>query len=603
MASRIRLQHAPGCGSGYRLSCAAALLPRHRLSGLRRLGCAGIYKEYSVIRSFAPARALVLSLVLLLALLAPASRVASTPPAHAAGVPSRGGTLVAGLQQAPDQLLPNFSRQYYALSVQQTLFAPLFYSDRQGTIHPGLAEVVPSLANGGISRDGLTYTIHLRPGLHWSDGASLTARDVDFSWKLWVDPKTAGVASTLGFDHISSSTISADGLTIVFHLAQPYAPFISDWTDAPGPLPAHVLRGIPPAKIVTGAFARHPNVNSGPFTLSGTDTAQEILVSRNPAYYGSASGYPYLSHIDFRVFAGEFQLLVALQKHQVDTAWLLPIADLAMLRRMGGVRTLALHDDNWEAAIINFRNPVLQDVRVRRALQIGLDRGAEVSFAWQGMASLLGSDQPAGSPVADPAVAPYPYDPGRAGRLLDAAGWHLGADGLRHKGSAALTLTYSTTFANPWRQVDELQALHSYEALGIQLEIRNYPAATFFDQILPKGEFDLAETAFSNQLDPDNTAIFGTRYTYPRGSNYGSFSDPEFDRLAGAELTTVDPRKRQAIFFSIQKRLHDDAPVVWLYSPYDLAAASGRAHNYSPAPFGLDTWNAWEWWVDKGTKG
>ena len=556
-----------------------------------------------MILSFAPARALVLCLALLLGMLVPASRVAPASPARAAGVPSRGGTLVEGLQQAPDQLLPNFSRQYYALLVQQTLFAPLFYSDQHGTIHAGLARAVPSLANGGISRDGLTYTIHLRPGLHWSDGAALTARDVDFSWRLWVDPKTVGVASTLGFDHISSSTINPDGLTIVFHLAQPYAPFIADWTDAPGPLPAHVLRGVAPGKILSGAFATLPNVNSGPFRLSGMQAGQWIVVSRNPAYYGASSGYPYLNHIDFRVFGGQFQLLVALQKHQVDTAWLLPIADLAMLQRMSGVRTLALHDDNWEAAIINLRNPALRDVRVRRALQIGLDRGAEVSFAWQGMAAPTGSDQVPNGSVTNQAVTPYPYDPGRAGRLLDAAGWRLGADGLRHKGTATLTLTYSTTFANPWRQVDELQALHSYEALGIQLLIHNYPAATFFDQILPKGEFDLAETIFSNQLDPDNTAIFGTRYTYPRGTNYGSFSDPEFDRLAAAELTAVDPQKRTAIFYRIQQVLHDDAPMVWLYSPYDLAAAATRVRNYRPAPFGLDTWNAWEWWIDKGTQG
>src|SRR6185312_1695095 len=97
------------------------------------------------------------------------------------------------------------------------------------------------------------------------------------------------------------------------------------------------------------------------------------------------------------------------------------------------------------------------------------------------------------SSVYAPDVAPYPYDRARAGQLLDAAGWKLGADGFRRKHGKILSLTYSTTFNNPWRQLDEAQALSDYEALGIQLIIRNYPAACFAQTVLPSGNFDLAE--------------------------------------------------------------------------------------------------------------
>ena len=67
--------------------------------------------------------------------------------------------------------------------VQETIFSPLFYSDASGALHAGLAAQIPTVANGGISADGLTYTFHLRPGLKWSDGAPLDARDVDYSWQ------------------------------------------------------------------------------------------------------------------------------------------------------------------------------------------------------------------------------------------------------------------------------------------------------------------------------------------------------------------------------------------------------------------------------------
>ena len=168
-----------------------------------------------------------------------------------------------------------------------------------------------------------------------------------------------------------------------------------------------------------------------------------------------------------------------------------------------------------------------------------------------------------------------------AASLLDAAGWRLGADGYRHKGKQILSITYSTSFNKPWRQLDEAQALSDYERLGIQLVIRNYPAGVFTNTILPQGTFDLAEFVFNNALDPDDIAAFGTHFTPPEGTNYGAYSNPEFDRLAGLELLTPDPVRRAALFFRMQQILHDDVPAIWLYSPDDLAV---REHTGAQLP-------------------
>src|SRR3954447_1256404 len=104
---------------------------------------------------------------------------------HAAQVasPVRGGTVVDGLFEEPDRLIPNTSSETFSVMVQQTIFTPLFYTDDKGVLQTGLASQIPTAANGGISRDGLTYTFHLRPGLKWSDGQPLDARDVDYSWR------------------------------------------------------------------------------------------------------------------------------------------------------------------------------------------------------------------------------------------------------------------------------------------------------------------------------------------------------------------------------------------------------------------------------------
>lgn len=545
------------------------------------------------------ARACVLT-VLLCALLGGAKdqSIAAGHGARSAPSPVRGGTLVEGLLVDPDQLLPNFSSQLYAQIVQQTLFAPLFYTDNKGVIQPGLATVVPTQKNGGISANGRVYTFHLRKGLRWSDGTPLTARDVDFSWRLWTNPKLDPAPySTLGIDRIQATTISADGLSISFTLVQPYAPFLSDWTDALQPLPAHTLSLLKPEGLANSGFALVPNVNSGPFTLQEVRQGDRIIVVRNPNYYQKSLGYPYLDSLVFRTIPNQNALMSALRAHVVDAAWLLPITSLSAVAHMARVKVVPVPSTNWEAALINRRRPVLQDARVRQALAYGLDRSAEIQSGWHGLAAPIGSDQTPASAVYASDIAPYPYDPGRAGRLLDAAGWRLSPDGFRRKHGQILSITYSTTFNNPWRQLDEAQALSDYEALGIQLVIRNYPAAYFAQTVLPAGDFDLAEYVFTNTLDPDDTAVFGSRFTYPAGSNYGAYSNPVFDQLAGQEVSTVDPTQRAAIFHHMQRILHDDVAALWLYSPDNLGAVSTRVHNYEPGPYNQDTWNAWEWWV------
>lgn len=159
--------------------------------------------------------------------------------------------------------MPNTDFIAFSILVQEAIFAPIFYSDDRGALHPGLAASIPTVANGGISRDGLTYTFRLRPGLLWSDGAPLDARDVDYSWRIWTDKKLI-VNSTAGFDHIRSAQVSPDHLGITFHLTAPYAPFLAVWVDQVMPL-ARTCRPRPvmPSSSNWGSTSRCPSSTRG----------------------------------------------------------------------------------------------------------------------------------------------------------------------------------------------------------------------------------------------------------------------------------------------------------------------------------------------------
>jgi ABC-type transport system substrate-binding protein len=150
----------------------------------------------------------------------------------AATTPVRGGTWTDGLIRDPDSLIPNGTAQTLFITglVDQALYLPLFYGDAQGVIHPGAASEIPTVQNRGISADATAWTFHLRPGLVWSDGQPYDARDVDYSWKLWLNPKF-GASNTQGLDLITSADVSPDNLSITFHLTRAYAPFLSLWVD------------------------------------------------------------------------------------------------------------------------------------------------------------------------------------------------------------------------------------------------------------------------------------------------------------------------------------------------------------------------------------
>ncbi len=176
------------------------------------------------------------ALVLLLAACgAPATQSTTT----STGSPVKGGTWTDDLYEEPNSLITDASSETFSDMVDQAIYTPLFYGDSNGNLHPGLATVVPTVANGGISADLKTWTFHLRPGLKWSDGQPLDARDVDFTWKLWMNPKFIP-ASTVGINLITSTNVSSDNLSITFHLKQGFEPFLSAWADGiSAPLPAH----------------------------------------------------------------------------------------------------------------------------------------------------------------------------------------------------------------------------------------------------------------------------------------------------------------------------------------------------------------------------
>jgi len=531
-----------------------------------------------------------------------------------ATTPVRGGTWTAVYGADPDTLIPNSSGFAPGVPTDQALYLPLFYGDAQGVVHPGAATEVPTVQNGGLSADAKTWTFHLRPHLVWSDGQPYDARDVDYTWKLWLNPKF-GAYNTQGINLISSTDVSADHFSITFHLKQAYVPFLQWWVDGYfAPLPAHHFSAMAPEAIQKSPENLNPQVVSGPFMMSESVPGDHYTLVRNPHYYRASEGLPYLDKFVIRIVADSDAVFKDLQKGTITSTGL----DTDKVQKLSNyMLTTTITSAGIEALWFNFHNAVLaRHPEVRQAMEMAVDQQAIITGALHGFATPLCTDHSSlYHPGYDTLAACPPFDPVAANKLLEDNGWVKGSDGVRARMGQRLEFEYSTNVTFNSQRLDvEPIIQREFQQIGIKLDIQNYPGDTFFGSFLPGGKaspptgavagrYDIAE--FFNGpggggYDPDDSNLLACGQLPPNGINYTFYCNPALDVLYKQEQATADPGVRQQIFHRIHQIYLTELPFITLYSPLDIYLVRKGTHNYQPSILTGETINIWEWWCDKG---
>jgi peptide/nickel transport system substrate-binding protein len=528
----------------------------------------------------------------------------------------RGGVWIEDTNANPKAFLPDTDPG--GKFIDQALYLPLFYGDAHGLLHPGAATEVPSLANGGISSDGTTWTFHLRPHLVWSDGQSYDARDVDYTWRLWLND-AFGDPFDGGLELIRTAVVSTDHLSITFHLAQAYASFLQYWTDGFfAPLPAHHFRSMTPAAIAQSPELLNPTVTSGPFMMAESVPGDHFTLIRNTKYYLADKGLPYLDKVIFRVAALD-TINSDLQAGTITSTWQLDTGNLKTYERLTNYRLVPTPtSDAFEALYFNFRNEILSGhLEVRQAMAMAVDQPTLIQMARRGFASPLCTEHPS---AVHPGFQPNAitdsecpaFDLAAANKLLDDDGWAKGADGVRSRNGQRLEFEYATTNNDPARSATEAILQRDFLAIGIKLDELTYEASQFFGSFLRtanpspptgavSGRFDIAEYGWHFGYDPDDYFLFACDRTPPSGANFQSFCDHALDSLYQQSRTTVNPGLRQKAFDTIHLIYLKDLPFVVLFSPIDVSVARTGTHNYLPSPIDGSTIDIWDWWCDHGS--
>ncbi|HEY0393938.1 MAG TPA: peptide ABC transporter substrate-binding protein [Candidatus Elarobacter sp.] len=506
------------------------------------------------------------------------------------------GHLIIGTAgEEPDNLNEMYAHSDAADQIANLIYEPLFRYDPNGDFVPAAATVVPTLENGGISKDGKTVVIRFRKGMTWSDGEPYDARDFVFTWHAALNPAN-NVKLRNGWDDITAIGLSPDNLTATIHLKQVYSGLLGIFAfggAAYPPLPAHVLAKLP--DINRAPFNTKP-LSSGPFVLRQWNHGSSLELVANPKYW---RGKPGLDAITYKVVPNADTLFNELKTHEVDVYESIPEAQIAQLPSVSGYTVSKQLVANYRRLEFNTARPVLSDVRVRKAVAMGVDWDRMNRTIYHGYNVRAVSDLLPSNWAAPKGITSYPYDPAAAKKLLDDAGWTTGADGVRAKDGTPLAFSVSTTPSKPANVQAEVQMQQQLKDLGVRLEIKNYPTSLLFSREGPiyTGKFDTEFTIATNAPDPDNEGLWSGKFIPPHGANTSWLNDPVLTRDSHDALLTFDRAKRRQYYQEMAERIHALVPVVYLYWQNSFTAVNSDLKNWKPASYISNYWNCWEWTI------
>ncbi|MDQ2663930.1 MAG: peptide ABC transporter substrate-binding protein [Candidatus Eremiobacteraeota bacterium] len=502
-------------------------------------------------------------------------------------------------QREPRSLNPALENGQSSTEWGLLLFSYMVKYNAAGNLVGDAASKVPTLDNGGISKDGLTVTYHLRHGLRFADGKPLTAEDCVWSIRAINDPAN-NVQSRYGYDDVADANAS-DASTCVLHLKRPFAPLITLVLAPQGfPIfPKHVL-------------ARYPNFNqidfdakplgSGPYVVSRWIRGDRVQMRANPYYFG---GKPAIDRLTVR-FVGDPRTAINLLRTDEAQGYFneQDFGDYPLLQGLRGFRVTATPVAGLGSIIFNTQDSVTGDARVRHAIAEAMDIRSIIAKTYRGAVQSSGAGKGLFFWAYDAAAYPdVPYDPANARRLLERAGWKMGVDGTRHKDGRALNVLFIIQAATPGDAIIGNEVAQYERSVGVTVTLKQYNVTQFVSPAseggpVYGGKFQMALYPFVNGDDPDTTDQFACANVPPKGYNKSRICDPVIDRLLAQGRSTFDIQRRKAIYAKLERVLYARLPVILMYQRRELDTFTDRLHNQTTS-IESAWWNVGAWRVTR----
>jgi peptide/nickel transport system substrate-binding protein len=491
--------------------------------------------------------------------------------------PAHADRLSIALLQEPVSLDPLLLEGPIAYAVSELFYTYLTNYDAAGNMVPDVALQVPTPENGGVSADGTRITFHLRRGVRWQDGASLTARDIVFTYRAIMNPNNA-IPERYGYDKIVSIA-APDPYTVVIRLKRPFAPIVPLFFggDSNYPiLPEHVLGKY--ASLNKVPFNEAP-IGSGPYKLDAWAHGERLVLSANPLYY---RGEPAIRRLELPFIHDPSTTINELVTHEVDAAFSLDASRISLLRTLPAHRIVVTPIPYFYAIAFNTSDPVLRDAAVRRAVALAVDRQSivrkvshSVYDAETGLRGLF-------TWAFDPAADGVRYNPRLAEELLQREGWTARPDGTRWKDGKRLQLQLAFPTGSDITAQFATAIAAAEASIGVDVVLKRYSREVYMlnDGPVMQGRFQMQLYDYHSNYDPDAAWLLACDQISPNGFNDAKYCNTSVDRALSAASSSFERTLRSRMYAQVQRRVAADLPYFFLCQASEIDVIPANLEHY-----------------------
>lgn len=500
---------------------------------------------------------------------------------------NRKDTLIVGSNDAPKGNINALTAQsVYDQWAYELVFDTLVSNDEDGNPVPSVAE------KWEISPDGTKYTFHLRKDVKFSDGTPLTAEDVAFTYTALCDPKYDGQISNYAY-HIKgykeynkgdAKTVEGikviDPYTIEVTLIGPKADAI--WNLGQMNILSKKYYGFEKGNFQKLKDLDQKPMGSGPYVMKQFKPGQEIDFESNSSYW---KGAPKIKNLIMKKTDAS-TMIQEITTGGVDVN-LIPAKpeNIAMLDKAEFITKQFFPDNGYGYMAFNLKDPRFQDKKVRQALTYGLNRQGFVDSYYKGYAEVCNQPYSPAQWAYNDDVNQYKYDPDKAGKMLDEAGWKLNSsDGYRYKDGKKFTINWLTYTGSKYEDALISITKDSWKKIGVEVIPQSMDFNTLLDKA-DKREYEIYNMAWNLTVDPDSTQIFHSSQDVPGGSNNMAFHNADSDKLLEDGLKETDKAKRKEIYHKWAKLINEECPYIFLDQNKNLWAVSARVQGMKISPF------------------
>jgi len=497
---------------------------------------------------------------------APTAAPAAAAKPAAPGIAAKpGGELNYALAGKFDGLDPNVTTATICGRISCHIFDQLLREPTPGVFVPGLAE------KWEVNPTADEYTFHLRKDVKFHDGTPFNAEAVKYTFDRIVNPD---LKSQLAFSLIGpyDSTTVVDAYTAKVKFKSPYAPFLDSVAQ-----PFLSIISPTAGEKFGKDFAMNPT-GTGPFKFESYQIDNVVRIVKNPDYNWAPSmfkhqGPPFIDAINWRIIADPATRVAALKSGEVQFIDDLPVSDYQSVKSGSGFEIIeGTMAGSGYSMMMNVTKPPTDDVKVRQAVSWAVDKAGIIKTVWNGLFEPACSVLTSVTFAHDPSTCQvYSYDPKKSMALLDEAGWKMEGDVRKKNGEElVIKLYYRSDSPVNVGQATFLQA--SLAAVGIKIELNGLAQAGYFDAVR-RGDHNM-QPWWGPSTDPDVVRQYYHSKNADGGTNRSRYKNPEMDKMIDEAAGFTDPNKRKEAYAKIQKKVLDEAIMVFIADSKNIYAVN-----------------------------